>query len=114
MTQFVLLFRSDLKEMKSRSPEEMQKAFKKWMDWRDSLEKNGHCKNFGQRMEPSGKVVRGRAKAVTDGPFVEVKDSVQGYLLIEAKDMGQAVDLAKGCPILEWDGTVEVRAFMAA
>jgi hypothetical protein len=90
----------------------MQQTLKKWMDWKDTLEKNGHVKQFGERLDGMGKVVRGKAKAVTDGPFVEVKDFIQGYILVEAKDLDHAVELAKGCPILESDGTVEIRPFV--
>jgi hypothetical protein len=43
---------------------------------------------------------------------VEVKDFIQGYLLIEAKDLEQAVELSKECPLLETDGSVEVRPFV--
>jgi len=93
------------------SPEQMQQTTKKWMGWMATLEKNGHIKQLGERLDGTGKVVRGKAKAVTDGPYVEVKDAVGGYVLIEAKDMDQAVELAKGCPILESEGTVEVRPF---
>jgi hypothetical protein len=95
------------------SPEQMQQTMKNWMDWKDKLEKNGHVKQLGERLDGTGKVVRGKAKAVTDGPYVEVKDSIQGYMLLEAEDMNQAVLLAKGCPILEGDGTVEIRPFVS-
>jgi len=95
------------------SPEQMQQTMKKWMDWKDTLEKNDHVKQFGERLDGTGKVVRGKAKAVTDGPFVEVKDFIQGYMLVEAKDLDQAVELAKGCPVLESDGTVEIRPFVS-
>jgi hypothetical protein len=46
---------------------------------------------------------------VTDGPFIEVKDLVAGFLSVEAKDLAQAIELARACPILEGDGSVEVR-----
>jgi hypothetical protein len=95
------------------SPEQMQQTMKNWMDWKDKLEKNGHVKQLGERLDGTGKVVRGKAKAVTDGPYVEVKDSIQGYMILEAEDMNQAVLLAKGCPILEGDGTVEIRPFVS-
>ena len=112
MANFMYLFRSNPAAYQSMSPEQMQQTMKKWMDWKDTLEKNGHVKQFGERLEGTGKVVRGKAKAVTDGPYVEVKDFIQGYILIEAKDMDQATELAKGCPILESDGTVEIRPFV--
>jgi hypothetical protein len=95
------------------SAEQMQQTMKKWMDWKEALEKNGNIKQLGERLDGTGKVVRGKAKAVTDGPFVEVKDSIQGYLLLEANDMNQAVELATGCPILDGDGTVEIRPFVS-
>jgi hypothetical protein len=47
---------------------------------------------------------------VTDGPFVEAKDIVGGYTLIEARDLEQAVELSKGCPIFEADGAVKSAA----
>jgi hypothetical protein len=113
MARFIYLFRSNPEDLQSLSPEQMQQVMKKWMDWRETLEKNGHTKQFGERLDGTGKVVRGKDKAVTDGPYVEVKDFIQGYLLVDAEDMGQAVELAKGCPILERDGTVEIRAFVS-
>ena len=113
MAKFMYLFRSNPTAYRSMSPEQMQQTMKKWMDWKDTLQKNGHIQQLGERLDATGKVVRGKAKAVTDGPYVEVKDSIQGYMLLEAKDMDQAVELAKGCPILESDGTVEIRPFVS-
>lgn len=113
MAKFMYLFRSNPSAYRSMSPEQMQQAMKKWSDWKDALENNGHIKLLGERLDGTGKVVRGKAKAVTDGPYVEVKDFVQGYMLVEAKDIDKAVELAKGCPILEGDGTVEIRPFLS-
>jgi len=48
--------------------------------------------------------VKGKQKSVTDGPFAEAKDGVDGYTLIEARDLDQAVELSMGCPIFELDG----------
>src|SRR5262245_56389738 len=113
MATFVYLFRSNPALNRSMSPEEMQQTLSKWMNWREALEKSGHIKQRGHRLDLTGKVVRGKSKAVTDGPYVEVKDSIQGLLLVEAETMDQALELAKGCPILEGDGTVEVRPIVA-
>ena len=111
MSDFMFLFRSTLtrEAFRSFSPGQMQQITQKWMDWRSSLEKNGHVKQLGERLDGTGKVVRGKAKAVTDGPYVEVKDFIQGYMIVSAKDLDQAIELARGCPILESDGSVEVR-----
>jgi len=114
MSKFIYLFRSNQTAYQSMSPEQMQQNLKKWMDWKDTLEKNGHVTQFGERLDGTGKVIKGKAKSVTDGPYIEVKDFIQGYLLVEAKDLDQAVELAKGCPIFERDGTVEIRPFLSA
>jgi hypothetical protein len=113
MAIFMYLFRSNPAAYRTMSPEQMQHTMKKWMEWKDMLEKHGHIKQLGERLDGTGKVVRGKGKTITDGPFVEVKDSIQGYMLLEGKDMDQAVELAKGCPILEGDGTVEIRPFVS-
>jgi len=84
----------------------------KWMAWLKELAGKGHIKDQGQPLERTGKLVRGKQKTVTDGPFAEAKDVVGGYTLIEARDLQQAVELSKGCPILEVDGEVEVRPVM--
>ena len=114
MANFMYLFRSNPTAYRSMSPEQMQQTMKKCMDWKDHLEKNGHIKQFGERLDQNGKVVRGKTKTVTDGPFVEVKDFIQGYIIVQAENLDHAVEIAKGCPILESDGTVEIRAFFSA
>ena len=48
----------------------------------------------------------------TDGPYTEAKDLVGGYTIVEAKDIDQAVELSRGCPIFEGGGSVEVRPVM--
>ena len=113
MSKFIYLFRGNPTAYQSLSPEQMQQTLKKWMDWKDTLEKSGHINQFGERLDGTGKVVRGKAKTVTDGPYIEVKDFIGGYVLVEARDIDQAVELAKGCPVLESDGTVEIRPFVS-
>jgi hypothetical protein len=48
-------------------------------------------------------------KVVTDGPFVESKEIVGGYSIVEADSIDAAAQLAKGCPALSFGGNVEVR-----
>jgi hypothetical protein len=54
-------------------------------------------------------VVRGPKRVVTDGPYVEAKDMVLGFIVIEARDIEQAAELAQGCPMLMGEGSVEIR-----
>ena len=106
MSEFTFLYRgSD----PSGSPEQMQKTMQKWVAWFKELGASGHIKDPGHPLERAGKVVKGNQKSVHDGPYAEAKDVVGGYTLIEANDLAQAVELSKGCPILEVGGSVEVR-----
>lgn len=109
MSEFLYLYRGG---ESGRSPEKMQQTMQKWMAWMKELGEKGHLKNQGQPLERSGKLVRGQQKTVTDGPFAEAKDVIAGYTLVEARDLDQAVELSKGCPIFEVDGAVEVRPIM--
>jgi hypothetical protein len=94
------------------SPEQMQKQMQKWMTWLKELGEKGQLKDPGQPLEAQGKVVRGKGKNVTDGPFAEAKDVVGGYSIVEARDLGQAVEISAGCPIFDVGGLVEVRPVM--
>jgi hypothetical protein len=67
----------------------------------------------GQPLDHAGKTVRGRDKVVTDGPYAESKDLVSGTLVIEAASLEEASELARDCPIFEFDGSVEVRPVSA-
>ena len=46
---------------------------------------------------------------VTDGPFVEIKESIGGYLLFEADDLDAAIELASRIPAASMGGAIEVR-----
>jgi hypothetical protein len=91
----------------------MQKTMEKWRAWFKELGEKGHLKDIGHPLENRGKVVQGKQKSVTDGPFAEAKDVVGGFTLIQAQDLERAVELSKGCPILEAGGSVEVRPIQA-
>jgi hypothetical protein len=109
MSEFVFLYRGG---ERANSPAEGEKVMQKWVAWMTELGQNGHMKDRGQPLEETGKVVRGKQKVVTDGPYTESKDLVGGYTLIEAKDLAQAAELSKGCPIFETGGLVEIRPVM--
>jgi hypothetical protein len=109
MSEFLFLYRG---AQRPTSPQDAQQVMQKWMAWFQELSRNGHIKDRGQPLEPTGKVVKGNQKTVTDGPFAEAKDLVGGYTLIEAEDLADAAELSKGCPIFERNGFVEVRPVM--
>ena len=111
MSEFLYVYRNGHGGVEKASPEQMQQIMQKWMTWMQGLAEKGHLKDRGHPLEPEGKLVRGTSKNVTDGPYAE-KDLVIGLTLIEAKDLAEASELAKGCPILEDPGWVEVRPLL--
>ena len=114
MSDFVYLFRIGAAEQREAmgTPERAQRSMRVWMAWMGELEAKGHLKNPGQPLERDGRVVRGKKKVVTDGPYVEAKDLVAGFIVVEARALAQAVELSTGCPILEGGGSVEIRPVM--
>ena len=113
MSEFVLLYRNTPEARReSYSPERAPQTMKKWRAWFDDMTRKGCLKNIGQPLDDTGKVVGGKTRTVTDGPFAETKDVVGGYSLIEAASLDQAVQIASACPIIENGGSVEVRPVM--
>jgi hypothetical protein len=110
MAEFVYLYRGG--EPRPASPEAQQQIMQKWMTWMKDLGEKGHLIDRGQPLERTGKLVRGQGRMITDGPFAEAKDVVGGFTLIKADTVAEAAELAKGCPILERGGDVEVRPVM--
>lgn len=107
MDEFVFLYRGGERPA-GESPAQMQQETQRWVTWLGQLDAAGHVKDRGQPLERRGKLVQGRSKTVTDGPYAE-KDVVGGYSLIRAKDLAHAVELSRGCPIFDHGGLVEVR-----
>jgi hypothetical protein len=108
MNNYLYIFRGGQAGMTSASPSELQANMQKWNAWMQELTKSGNFK-AGEPLEASGKTLSGKKRTVTDGPFAEAKDLVGGYLVVTAKNLDHAVELARGCPIFESDGSVEVR-----
>jgi len=112
MKDFLFVFRADQSAVPMGSPEQMQAVTKQWMDWIGSIAAQNKLIDRGNRLIPSGKVVR-PANVITDGPYTEIKESIGGYSLVKAASIEEAVEMAKGCPVLTVGGNVEVREISA-
>ena len=78
----------------------------------DSLKDRGHFITADALSEPETAVtVRSRNGKVTthDGPFAETKEHLGGFILVEARDLNEAIDIASKIPMAEM-GSIEVRA----
>ncbi|MBK8238914.1 MAG: hypothetical protein IPK74_25605 [Deltaproteobacteria bacterium] len=85
------------------SPSEMQAMYAKFNEWRAQFEQ--------QLTDPGGRL--GTGQLVTsqppDGPFIEVKEIVGGYMIVSADTIDEAVQIARACPGLVRPGSgVEV------
>jgi hypothetical protein len=107
MAKFLFIYRNDPEAAGKLSPEEMQKYMEKWRAWIGAALQKGWMIDSGDALTPEGRVVG--AKTVKDGPFVESKELVGGFSIVEADSIEAAAKLGKGCPGIEAGGTVEVR-----
>jgi len=107
-TDYLLLFRGKDWD-RGLSPEEIQKVMNRLMAWLEGLQGQGRVK-AGQPLGEEGRTISGkRGRTVADGPFMESKEAVGGYLIVQAESMDEAVSIAKGNPCLDYGGIVEVR-----
>ena len=109
MKEYLLLFRGGDGKTLRQSPEKWQQHMQKWATWMGDLTKDGKFVS-AQPLSNEGKSVTGTKKTVTDGPYIEGKEMVGGYLICKADSFDGAVAIANDCPILDFDnGAVEVR-----
>jgi hypothetical protein len=106
--EFVYLFRSS----EPRAVAELQAHIDQWLAWVKELDEKGHLKTVGSPLGPEGRVIRGEERTVTDGPDGMGNDVVDGYMVIEAADLADAAEVAKGCPLLAEGVLIEVRPVM--
>lgn len=91
------------------SPTEMQAMYAKFTEWREKFRDN--LTDLGGRLG-QGELVT--AERVPDGPLVEVKELVGGYMIVSAASLAEAIEVARGCPGLVRPGSgvevIEIRA----
>jgi hypothetical protein len=108
MDEFILIFRHE-DGTKVASPEQIQIWMKQTMDWIAGISaKNKFISGTGLPFADARVV--GHNKMVTDGPFGEIKETIGGFIIVKADSVEEAVEFAKGSPVLQGEGnTVEVR-----
>jgi len=107
MPEYLLLLYDNSPALSKLGPEEMQKATEKYMAWMQKAFTKG-----GKRLTPdAGRIMspNGSKPRVTDGPYIESKEILGGYYLIEAASYDEAVERTMDHPHIEYGGTVEVR-----
>lgn len=97
MQRFMLLMRGD--DPVGTSPSEMQARMQAYMAWMKSMTDAGALE-AGEPLGPSGRLLKDKATVLTDGPFLEPKEVIGGYVIIRASDLDAATAIAKECPLL--------------
>ena len=96
------------------SPTEKAALNRNSLAYNDELSRNNQY-IAAEALEPvrSARTVRVRhgKTSVTDGPFAEAKEHVGGFILVEAANMNQALEIAAGIPLAKL-GSIEVRPIM--
>jgi len=109
MGEFILIFRRDYKTASVQpTPEKLQESLKHWQEWFGKLAAEEKLARPVQRFDAAGKVLKSGG-LVENGPYIELKESIGGLVIIRASSYEEAVEVAKGCPVLELGGNVEIR-----
>ena len=88
------------------SPAQMQEMYAKFNEWREKFQAN--IVDLGGKLG-EGSLVTSEAAAAADGPFVEVKELVGGFMILSAESLQQAIEVAESFPGLVRPGSgVEV------
>ena len=108
MKEFALIFRNNTANEARLSPDDISTLTKQWQDWMGGIAAAGKLANPGARLGFDGKAVKPE-KIVTNGPYAEITEIIRGLIIVNAESIDGATEIAKGCPILNIGGHVEVR-----
>jgi hypothetical protein len=108
MKEFLLLFRNTAGNSSySVSQEELKEAMPLWQAWIGEIIQQGSFVGT-QPLDYEGVVLRPGSQ--TDGPYVEAKEILAGYLICKVASIEEAIAIGKKCPILKYpNGSLEVR-----
>jgi hypothetical protein len=85
--------------------------FAEYTEFTDAIRESGHYVGCNRLLPPSEAItirVRNNKITMTDGPYVETKEQLGGYYLIEARDLNEAIQVAARIPGAK-RGCVEIR-----
>jgi hypothetical protein len=102
MAKFLFIYRESTESRAKPSPEEMQALQAAWYTWMQKF--SSAIVPGGDGLKHSGRVLN--AGLVTDGPYVEAKEIIVSFTIIQAADYDAAVAIARACPP---GHTIEIR-----
>lgn len=111
MKKFLLLLHEDSEKMSNLSPKEMEELVESHMAWATKLGKLGNLIS-GDGLQEKGVTITGKNSVIKDGIYLESKELIGGYYLLQAENLDAVVEMAKECPCHLWGGTTEIRPIM--
>jgi hypothetical protein len=96
MNQFLILVRGKYHEI---SPEETQKSLARFGEWVQKT-LDGRYVAGAPLENDDARLLRSKTEVLTDGPFLESKEMISGYMIFNAKDLQEAIELTAKCPLL--------------
>jgi len=110
MKDFVLIFRGVNDDPSNQlSPQQMQDIMTNWQNWMGGIAAQNKLVSGGYRLGDEISTLK-PGNVVTDGPYAEIKEMLSGLIVVKADSLAEAKEIAKGCPILMINGSVEVRS----
>ncbi len=111
MEKFLLLVREDINMLKKIGNEGRYQNMREIMKWVESLAESGNYIS-GEPLVLAGKYVS-QLDILSDGPFIETKEGISGYIFLQAENIEQAASIAQSCPLVMQNRMIlEVRAIM--
>jgi hypothetical protein len=110
MSQYMILIYEDEASYATASPEVLGEVMQAHNDFAAQVEQHGAKLLGGEALQSTGTATSIRGSEVTDGPFVETKEVLGGFYLIDAPDLDTALAIGKLCPARF--GGAEVRPVM--
>lgn len=104
--KYLVMLRSSPGKQEPPSPAQLQDMYAAFHAWKEKFKAN--IVDMGAKLRPGGKIVT--AAGATDGPFVEAKEIVGGFMIVAAESYDQAIEIASGCPgVLHPGSSLEIR-----
>jgi len=97
-------------DKRSSNPTLAPVMLERYMAWLQDLRARGKYVASQKLHDQTGRRLTIRGGEVIDGPFIESKDAIGGFVLVDADSLDEAAELARGCPNLDLqNGYMEVR-----
>jgi len=107
--KFLLLIREDVEKLKELPEIDFQACMNRMGLWVENLAENGNHVLAAEPLKTIGRYVS-KENVLSDGPFIEAKEAISGYFIIQAENLEKAAALAQTCPqVLNNTSVIEVR-----